>query len=73
MCVRKEQSVADAHLPIDSEGRAEEIETKKQEQLRKQKEGKGHWEEGLASDGEAAVGVISSINISPPLPTPDSR
>ncbi|KAF2856019.1 hypothetical protein T440DRAFT_463360 [Plenodomus tracheiphilus IPT5] len=40
---------------LHSEGRAEEIETKKQEQLQKQKDGKGHWEEQLASDGEAAV------------------
>jgi hypothetical protein len=39
----------------DSEGRAEEVEKKKQENLSKQKEGKGHWEEQLASDSESAV------------------
>jgi hypothetical protein len=39
----------------DTEGRAEEVEKKKAEQLSKQKEGKGHWEEGLASDSESAV------------------
>ncbi|KAI8936444.1 hypothetical protein NX059_006851 [Plenodomus lindquistii] len=40
---------------LHSENRAEEVEKKKQEQLQKQKDGKGHWEEELASDGEAAV------------------
>ncbi|CBX92546.1 hypothetical protein IAQ61_006060 [Plenodomus lingam] len=40
---------------LHNEGRAEEIEQKKREQLQKQKEGKAHWEESLASDGEAAV------------------
>jgi hypothetical protein len=40
---------------IDSEGRSEEIEKKKQENLQKQKEGKGHWEDALASDSESAV------------------
>ena len=39
----------------DSEGRADEVEKKKQEHLQKQKDGKGHWEEGLASDSESAV------------------
>jgi len=40
---------------LHSEGRAEEVEKKKTEQLNKQKEGKGHWEEQLASDSESAV------------------
>ncbi|KAF2833023.1 hypothetical protein CC86DRAFT_376265 [Ophiobolus disseminans] len=40
---------------LHSEGRAEEIEKKKQENLQKQKDGKGHWEEQLASDSESAV------------------
>lgn len=49
------------HIP-DSEGRAEEVEKKKAENLSKQKEGKGHWEEGLASDSESAVcpSILSS-------------
>lgn len=42
----------------DDEGRAEEVGKKKQEQLEKQKEGKGHWEEGLASDSESIVGLL---------------
>lgn len=40
---------------IDSEGRSEEVEKKKQESLKAQKEGKNKWEEGLASDSESAV------------------
>jgi hypothetical protein len=44
----------------DSEGRAEEVEKKKQENLSKQKEGKGHWEEQLASDSESAVRDMST-------------
>ena len=39
----------------DTEGRANEAEELKQKQLRNQKEGKGKWEEGLASDSESAV------------------
>jgi hypothetical protein len=40
---------------LHSENRAEEVEKKKQEQLNKQKQGKGAWEEQLASDSESAV------------------
>jgi len=40
---------------LHSEGRAEEIETKQREQAQKREEGQGHWDESLASDGEAAV------------------
>ncbi|CAA9958291.1 hypothetical protein P3342_003140 [Pyrenophora teres f. teres] len=40
---------------LHNEGRAEEVEKKKQEHLSKQKEGKGQWEEQLASDSESAV------------------
>ncbi|CAO2650641.1 Nn.00g019330.m01.CDS01 [Neocucurbitaria sp. VM-36] len=40
---------------LHSEGRADEVEKKKQDQLSKQKDGKGHWEEGLASDSESIV------------------
>ncbi|KAF1944457.1 hypothetical protein EJ02DRAFT_452317 [Clathrospora elynae] len=40
---------------LHSEGRAEEVEKKKNEQLRKQRDGKGHWEEQLASDSESIV------------------
>ena len=40
----------------DTEGRAEEVEEMKQAQLKKQKEGKGQWEDGLASDSESIVG-----------------
>ncbi|KAJ4367575.1 hypothetical protein N0V83_007159 [Neocucurbitaria cava] len=40
---------------LHTEGRAEEVEKKKHEQLQKQKDGKGHWEEQLASDSESIV------------------
>lgn len=40
---------------IDVEGRAEDVEKLKKEHLQKQKEGKGHWEDELASDSESAV------------------
>ncbi|KAF2032032.1 hypothetical protein EK21DRAFT_99350 [Setomelanomma holmii] len=52
------QSIARAsgkESALHSEGRSEEVEQKKQENLQKQKEGKGHWEEGLASDSESAI------------------
>ncbi|KAL1607801.1 hypothetical protein SLS60_002739 [Paraconiothyrium brasiliense] len=39
----------------DDEGRAEEVQKTKEDQLKKQKEGKGHWEEGLASDSESII------------------
>ena len=40
---------------LHNEGRADEVEKKKQEHLKAQKEGKNTWEEGLASDSESAV------------------
>ncbi|KAJ4318816.1 hypothetical protein N0V94_004240 [Neodidymelliopsis sp. IMI 364377] len=40
---------------LHTEGRANEAEELKQEQLKKQKDGKQHWEEGLASDSESIV------------------
>jgi hypothetical protein len=40
---------------IDTEGRADEVEDLKQAHLKKQQEGKGHWEDGLASDSESIV------------------
>ncbi|CAI6254606.1 unnamed protein product [Periconia digitata] len=40
---------------LHTEGRANEVEDIKQSQLKKQQEGKGHWEEGLASDSESIV------------------
>lgn len=44
---------------VDNEGRQEEVEGLKQDHLKKQKDGKGHWEEGLASDSESIVSVLS--------------
>ena len=38
-----------------------EIDHHKDDQLRKQKEGKGHWKAELASQSEAAVGVFFSF------------
>lgn len=46
---------SDTKTSVDHEGRAEEVEQKKQDLLRKQKDGVGHWEEGLASDSESIV------------------
>ncbi|KAH6615045.1 hypothetical protein C7974DRAFT_379928 [Boeremia exigua] len=40
---------------LHTEGRADEAEQLKQQQLKNQKEGKGKWEEGLASDSESIV------------------
>lgn len=42
-------------LKEDSDRDGEHFEQKKQEQLQKQKEGKGEWHESLASGGEASV------------------
>lgn len=39
----------------DANRSPEEVEKLKQEQLKKQKDGEGHWHEELASAGEAAV------------------
>jgi len=40
-------------LKEDSHRSPEEVEQLKQDQLRKQREGKGHWHEGLASQAES--------------------
>jgi len=41
----------------DNENRGEEAEAHKQDQLRKQKEGKGQWKGELASESESMVGL----------------
>ncbi|KAH0151958.1 hypothetical protein KCU67_g10032, partial [Aureobasidium melanogenum] len=40
---------------LDQEGRAEEADRIKNEQIEKQKQGKGHWHEEIASDSESIV------------------
>jgi len=40
---------------LGHEGRAEEIEKEKKDSLEKQKSGKGHWKDGLASDSESII------------------
>ncbi|OCK90673.1 uncharacterized protein K441DRAFT_665977 [Cenococcum geophilum 1.58] len=40
---------------LGNEERAKEVEEHKQDLLRKQKEGKGHWKEPLASDSESII------------------
>ena len=40
---------------IDNEDQAEHNERHKQDQLQKQKDGKGHWKPELASNSEEAV------------------
>lgn len=42
-------------LSADEENRAEKVEAEKQDQLAKQKQGKGEWKDGLASDSESIV------------------
>jgi len=49
-----------ANITPDEEGRAEEAEKIKNEQIQKQKEGKGEWHEGIASDSES---IVSSTNV----------
>ena len=39
----------------DADRSPEEIEKKKQEQLKKQERGEGHWHESLASHGESNI------------------
>lgn len=50
---RDEHELIDAFLADES--RKAEIEHAKQEQLREQKEGKGEWKQGLASESESVV------------------
>ncbi|KAK5165466.1 uncharacterized protein LTR77_008995 [Saxophila tyrrhenica] len=40
---------------VHEEGRAEKVEAHKQDQLEKQKQGKGHWKDELASDSESII------------------
>jgi len=46
-----------SRLSIKEDGNRspEELEAKKNEQIQKQKDGKGHWHEELASAGEASI------------------
>lgn len=46
--------IADSRTP-------EEAEQLKQQQLKEQKEGKGKWHEGLASDSESAVSLVLQV------------
>jgi hypothetical protein len=49
-------ALKEGHQNVNEEGRAEESERHKQDQLSKQKEGKNHWKPELASNSEEAVG-----------------
>ena len=42
-------------LKEDGDRSAEELDAKKHEQIQKQKDGKGHWHEELASAGESNI------------------
>ncbi|KAK4962307.1 hypothetical protein LTR28_004564 [Elasticomyces elasticus] len=53
---------------LGQEGRAEEAEHHKQDQLQKQKEGKGQWKDELASDSESIVRLTRAP--SPPRYSP---
>lgn len=54
----------------DNEGRADEAEKVKNEQLQKQKEGKGEWHEDIASDSESIVRIPIYPHSSPKVPKP---
>lgn len=45
-------------LTTDNDDQGEHNERHKQDQLQKQKEGKGHWKPELASNSEEAVSVL---------------
>ncbi len=45
----------DWNTETDKEGIESDIEHHKQDQLKKQEEGKNHWKEELASESESAV------------------
>jgi len=49
------RSLAGKEDSLHTEGRAEEIEAHKQDQLNKKKEGKQHWEDKLASNSESII------------------
>ncbi|KAI7218791.1 hypothetical protein KC333_g3381 [Hortaea werneckii] len=49
------RALAGKESALHQEGRAEEAEREKQEQLKEQREGKGHWKDELASDSESIV------------------
>jgi hypothetical protein len=48
---------------LDHEGRAEDVEHHKQDLLKKQKEGKGHWKDELASNSESIVCLSFSLHL----------
>lgn len=48
---------------LDNEGRAEEADKIKNEQIEKQKQGKGHWHEEIASDSESIVSLHYQLNV----------
>jgi len=52
--VRRTAGKEDA-LHEDAQGRSDEVEHHKQDQLQKQKEGKGHWKDELASNSESII------------------
>ncbi|KAF2089138.1 hypothetical protein K490DRAFT_64343 [Saccharata proteae CBS 121410] len=47
--------LAGKETALHNEGRAEEAEKAKQDQLKEQKEGRGQWKEELSSDSESIV------------------
>lgn len=58
---------------IDEDGRAEEAERVKNEQIQKQKEGKGHWHEEIASDSESIVRCARDTTLSGRKSTDSSK
>jgi len=53
--IRERERETDSVTRIDIDGQGEVNEKHKQDQLAKQKEGKGHWKPELASNSEEAV------------------
>ena len=53
--IRTFNSAQHLRLKEDGDRSPQEIENLKQEQLKKQEKGEGHWHEGLASGGESNI------------------
>jgi len=52
---------------LDTEGSGNSIDQHKQDLLKKQKDGKGHWKDELASNSESIVCHIFSLSVSTPI------
>jgi hypothetical protein len=58
VATKEQWLTAACHVFADNENRRQEVEHHKQDQLQKQKEGKGHWKDELASNSESIVRLL---------------